>query len=109
MNAGHITNTVTPCKQVKERGGDHGNGKHEVMRCEVTNTAQATAPDPQGNQVTSNKATATITVKVEKKQEKEKEKEKEHCRKHHGSHGKSYGGDRCDEHDGHHRRVAQQA
>ncbi|MGW3495453.1 DUF7507 domain-containing protein [Streptomyces sp. NPDC001020] len=96
---------VTPCKQVKERGGDHGKNKNKVMRCEVTNTAQATATDPQGNKVTSNKATATITVKVEKK----KEKEKEHCRKHHSGHGKAYGGDRCDEHDGHHRRVAQEA
>ncbi|MGW3495753.1 DUF7507 domain-containing protein [Streptomyces sp. NPDC001020] len=96
---------VTPCKQVKERGGDHGKGRHKVMRCEVTNTAQATGTDPQGNQVTSNQATATITVKVEKK----KEKEAEHCRKHHGGHSKAFGGGGCDDHGGHHRRVAQQA
>ncbi|MCN9240555.1 hypothetical protein NGF19_07060 [Streptomyces sp. RY43-2] len=94
---------VTPCKTAKERGGDHGKGKHKVMRCEVTNTATATATDAQGNRVTSNQATATITVKVEKK------KEKEHCHKHHGGHGKAYGGDRCEDHDGHHRRVAQEA
>ncbi|MCN9243592.1 Ig-like domain repeat protein [Streptomyces sp. RY43-2] len=93
---------VTPCKTAKERGGDKGHGKHQVMRCQVTNTAQATAIDPNGDEVTSDEATATITVKVEKK----KEKEKEHCRKHHG-HKKVYGNDRCD--DGHHRRVAEQA
>ncbi|MCN9243593.1 Ig-like domain repeat protein [Streptomyces sp. RY43-2] len=94
---------VTPCKTAKERGGDKGHGKHQVMRCQVTNTAHATAIDPNGDEVTSDEATATITVKVEKKKEKE---EKEHCRKHHGSH-KVYGNDRCD--DGHHRRAAQQA
>ncbi|MCN9243590.1 Ig-like domain repeat protein [Streptomyces sp. RY43-2] len=99
---------VTPCKQAKERGGDKGkgHGKHQVMRCEVTNTAHATATDPTGLQVTSNEATATIIVKVEKK----REKEKEHCRKHHGGHKKVYGGDRCDDHDGgHHHRVAEDA
>jgi len=39
----------------------------------------------------------------------EKKKEKDHCRKHHGGHRKSYGGYDCYDHDGHHRRVAEQA
>jgi len=94
---------VTPCKMAKERGGHYGKGKHQVMRCEVTNMAHATAFDPAGNQVTSNMATSTITVTVEKRKEKE---EKEHCRKHHGGHKRAYGGYDCD---GHHRRVTEQA
>ncbi|MCN9243591.1 Ig-like domain repeat protein [Streptomyces sp. RY43-2] len=93
---------VTPCTSAKDRGGEKGHGRHRVMRCEVTNTATATAIGPDGAQVTSNEASATIIVKVEK------EKEKERCRKHHG-HKKVYGGDRCDDHGGHHRRAAQQA
>ncbi|MEV5984906.1 Ig-like domain repeat protein [Streptomyces sp. NPDC052051] len=91
---------VTPCKTAEERGGDHGKGKHQVMRCEVTNTAHATAIEPNGNRVTSNTATATVTVTVEK------EKKKEHCRKQHGGHKKTYGGRDCD---GHHRRTTRQA
>jgi len=96
-----ITKTdVTPCKNAKERGGNQG--KVKVMRCEVTNTATASATTLNGSQVTGNQATATITVTVEKRKEKEKEK-KEHCRQHHGGHKKAYGGYDCE---GHHHRVA---
>ncbi|WP_172624504.1 DUF7507 domain-containing protein [Streptomyces griseofuscus] len=55
---------ITSCRTTKERGGDTDKG----MCCQLTNVAQATATDPQNNQITSNKATVTITVEVEKKQ-----------------------------------------
>ncbi|MEU8540307.1 Ig-like domain repeat protein [Streptomyces sp. NPDC048717] len=59
---------VTPCR-TPARGGGDGYGDHEVTRCEVTNTAHAAATDPQGGHVTSNQATATITVEVNKEHE----------------------------------------
>ncbi len=49
-------------------------------RCEATDTAHATATDPQGNRVTSNRATATIQVNGGKD---------DNCRKQHGGYGKT--------------------
>ncbi|MEW2626178.1 Ig-like domain repeat protein, partial [Streptomyces sp. NPDC048106] len=50
---------LTPCKKTT-KGGGYGNGKG--VCCQVTNTAHATATDPQGSQVISNQATATVQV-----------------------------------------------
>ncbi|MEW2624212.1 Ig-like domain repeat protein, partial [Streptomyces sp. NPDC048106] len=80
----HGTYTVTktdliPCKKTT-KGGGYGNGKG--VCCQVTNTAHATATDPDGNQVTSNQATATIQVTAGKHDD---------CCKQHGGHGKGYG------------------
>ena len=54
-----VTGThVTPCaKSAGYSGGTGGEGC-----CEITNTAHATATDPQGDRITSNRATATIQV-----------------------------------------------
>ena len=80
---------VTPCKTVKARGGNHGKGKNQVMRCMVTNTATAAAIDPAGSQVASNQATATITVKVVKRV-----KPNHHCKPHRHN-GHKYRGGGC--------------
>jgi uncharacterized repeat protein (TIGR01451 family) len=68
--------TVTKADAACTRGGNGGGG----TTCPVTNTAQATATDPQGDTVTSDQATATIQVNTgghghdgyEKKKEKKK-------------------------------------
>ncbi|MEU7023832.1 Ig-like domain repeat protein [Streptomyces sp. NPDC046203] len=58
----HGTYTVTEDDATCTRGGgDGGYGGHGTT-CPVTNTAHATATDPQGDTVTSNTATATIRV-----------------------------------------------
>ncbi|MFY4717281.1 DUF7507 domain-containing protein [Streptomyces sp. LaBMicrA B280] len=59
----HGTYTVAECETAKARGGADGYGDGDNgVSCEITNTAHATAADPQGVQVTSNRATATIRV-----------------------------------------------
>ncbi|NDK29323.1 DUF11 domain-containing protein [Streptomyces sp. TR1341] len=52
---------LTSCKKTA-KGGDYGYGAGKGVCCQVTNTAHATGTDPDGNQVTSNQATATIQV-----------------------------------------------
>ncbi|WP_188266183.1 MULTISPECIES: InlB B-repeat-containing protein [unclassified Streptomyces] len=60
------TTNVTPCQTAMARGGEgYGDGQ-QPLRCEVTNTARATATDPQGGHVTSGLATATVIVEVER-------------------------------------------
>ncbi|MFF7402738.1 hypothetical protein [Streptomyces murinus] len=65
-----------PCaKSAGYGGGPGGEGC-----CGITDTAHATATDPQGNRVTSNRATATIQVNGGKD---------DNCRKQRGGYGKT--------------------
>ncbi|MFE7469304.1 Ig-like domain repeat protein [Streptomyces sp. NPDC057499] len=69
--------SVTPCEKAGERGGDPDKGGDGATPCTVTNTATAAATAPNDDRVTSNKATATITVRVG---------EEKPCKKHFGCH-----------------------
>ncbi|MFC7863359.1 Ig-like domain repeat protein [Streptomyces murinus] len=67
---------VTPCAKSPGYGGGPGG----AGCCEITNTAHATATDPQGDRITSNRATATIQVNGGKD---------DNCCERHGGYGKT--------------------
>jgi fimbrial isopeptide formation D2 family protein len=59
----HGSYTITQADLDACPPGNGGHGHHGTQECTVTNVAQAAGTDPQGDQVVSDPASATITVR----------------------------------------------